>query len=72
LSGGHEVQPETSELIKELVEKFKVNEETAQRIISWANAFALEKFKKWRINYTRRVMYKLKKEEEKRDTAKSL
>ena len=60
-----EPQPETSGLVKELMEKFKVNEETAQRIISWANAFAMEKFKKWQTNYIRRVMYKLKKEKKK-------
>jgi hypothetical protein len=51
MSGGYEGDIETREIIKEVMNNYGVDEETAVRIIADRNVFALKKFEKWRENY---------------------
>ena len=51
MSGGYEGDIETREIIKEVMNSYGVDEETAVRIIADRNVFALKKFEKWRENY---------------------
>lgn len=51
MSGGYEGDIETREIIKEVMNNYNVDEETAVRIIADRNVFALKKFEKWRENY---------------------
>lgn len=56
-SGGHELLPAdvpTSEMTKEVMRKFNVDKETAERIIADRNVFALEKMNKWTFNMKKR------------------
>jgi hypothetical protein len=41
----------TREIVKEVMNNYGVDEETAVRIIADRNVFALKKFEKWRENY---------------------
>jgi len=51
MSGGYEGDIETREIIKEVMNSYGVDEETAVRIMADRNVFALKKFEKWRENY---------------------
>jgi|GEM_PF-4379571 hypothetical protein len=51
MSGGYEGDIETREIVKEVMNNYNVDEETAVRIIADRNVFALKKFEKWRENY---------------------
>jgi hypothetical protein len=51
MSGGYEGDIETREIIKEVMNNYNVDEETAVRIMADRNVFALKKFEKWRENY---------------------
>jgi len=51
MSGGYEGDIETREIVKEIMNNYGVDEETAVRIIADRNVFALKKFEKWRENY---------------------
>jgi hypothetical protein len=51
MSGGYEGDIETREIIKEVMNNYGVDEETAVRIMADRNVFALKKFEKWRENY---------------------
>jgi hypothetical protein len=51
MSGGYEGDIETREIVKEVMNDYDVDEETAVRIIADRNVFALKKFEKWRENY---------------------
>jgi hypothetical protein len=51
MSGGYEGDIETREIVKEVMNNYGVDEETAVRIIADRNVFALKKFEKWRENY---------------------
>jgi hypothetical protein len=51
MSGGYEGDIETREIVKEVMNNYDVDEETAVRIIADRNVFALKKFEKWRENY---------------------
>ena len=54
MSGGYEQNFSTSELVKQVMRDFEVNEETAKLIIAYCNTFALEKMKKWTYNIRRK------------------
>jgi len=54
VSGGYEQNFSTSELVKQVMRDFEVNEEKAERIIAFCNTFAMEKMKKWVYNARRR------------------
>ncbi|MCJ7719223.1 hypothetical protein MUO69_04770 [Candidatus Bathyarchaeota archaeon] len=51
MSGGYEGDIETREIVKEVMNNYGVDEETAVRIMADRNVFALKKFEKWRENY---------------------
>lgn len=51
MSGGYEGDIETREIVKEVMNSYGVDEETAVRIIADRNVFALKKFEKWRENH---------------------
>jgi len=51
MSGGYDEEMETREIVKEVMNNYNVDEETAVRIIADRNVFALKKFEKWRENY---------------------
>lgn len=51
MSGGYDEEMETREIVKEVMNNYGVDEETAVRIIADRNVFALKKFEKWRENY---------------------
>ncbi len=51
MSGGYEGDIETREIVREVMNNYGVDEETAVRIIADRNVFALKKFEKWRENY---------------------
>jgi hypothetical protein len=51
MSGGYEGDIETREIVKEVMNNYGVDEETAIRIMADRNVFALKKFEKWRENY---------------------
>jgi hypothetical protein len=51
MSGGYEGDIETREIVKEVMNNYGVDEETAVRIIADRNVFALKKFEKWRESY---------------------
>ena len=51
MSGGYEGDIETREIVKEVMNNYNVDEETAVRIMADHNVFALKKFEKWRENY---------------------
>jgi len=51
MSGGYEGDIETREIVKEVMNNYNVDEETAVRIIADRNVFALKKFEKWRESY---------------------
>ena len=50
MSGVIDEKLKTSNLIKEVMEMFDVDEETAGRIIRFSNKLCLEKFEKWLHN----------------------
>lgn len=49
------VEHKAPEMTKKVMKDFEVDEETAGRIITFANTLALEKMKKWTSNMRRRV-----------------
>jgi hypothetical protein len=51
MSGGYDEEIETQEIVKEVMNNYGVDEETAVRIMADRNVFALKKFEKWRENY---------------------
>lgn len=52
MSGGYDNEvKETSEIVKEVMCNYNVDEKTAVRIIADRNVFALKKFEKWRETY---------------------
>jgi hypothetical protein len=54
VSGGYEEEPSAPEFVKQVMRDFKVDEETARRIVAYCNSFAMEKMKKWIYNYRKR------------------
>ena len=74
MSGGYEEEPSAPEFVKQVMRDFKVDEETASRIIAFCNTLALEKMKKWIYNMRRRqkdkaeYIYQLTKRLKKGDT----
>ncbi len=50
MSGGYDAEPETSEMIKEAMGNYGVDEETAVRIVADRNVYALRMFARWRKN----------------------
>jgi len=54
VSGGYEEEPSAPEFVKQIMRDFKVDEETAERIIAYCNSFAMEKMKKWICNARRK------------------
>lgn len=69
MSGGAET-PDLGEykdetgLVKEVMELFNVDKETAERIVTWSGTLARCMFDKWQNNYIRRISERLRKEEE--------
>jgi hypothetical protein len=51
MSGGAEP---SSEFIKKIMEQFRVDEKTSEKIIAFANDYALQKMDKWIKNYRKR------------------
>lgn len=49
--------------VEEAMRLFKVSEKTAREILDWSLMLAQVKFDKWRSNYIRRVMRRVKKME---------
>jgi hypothetical protein len=55
MSGGAEPSYiPASEYMKEVMKEFKVDEKTAEKIITFANSFALQKMDKWINNYRKK------------------
>jgi hypothetical protein len=55
MSGG--VEPlyiPSGELVKEVMKQFNVDEKTAEKIITFANDFAIQKMDKWIKNYRKK------------------
>ena len=69
MSGGVEViKQDASELVKQIVQDYSIDEKTAEKLISFFNTLSLEKIEKWRNNFLKRQrekadeIYKLLKE----------
>jgi hypothetical protein len=54
MSGGTDEPKSESELVSQVMNAFNVDEKTAQKIIAFANKYAIEKMKKWTKNFRRR------------------
>jgi hypothetical protein len=50
-SGGRDEETQTHAMVKVAMGNYRVDEETAARIIADRNVFALKRFEKWRLNY---------------------